>query len=305
MKHLLPAIGIFLFPFFCSGCVYDDISGCPAYADFYCCYLSANKNTFYEEMREDMCMHFYQSSSHYRTEDVMAGSHDLRRPVHIQKSFAEGDLETVIWSCDDALDYDTVPGEKILEESTVRLKEITEGSGICRPATDLFYSRVAFTSVRKEDSRVDLDFTRPVCRIRVSLIPVTIQTREGGLPQQNDYTFRLYGTYGSLRYTDGATCGNPVVLSPDIKFDEQTGDIKTDWFCAFGSTSADTPEITNYLKVEVLRGSTVVATFDCAPLELSSEPGRYIDLVIDGKYVRPKMTVYVNSWRVAIVDCDL
>ena len=48
-----------------------------------------------------------------------------------------------------------------------------------------------------------------------------------------------------------------------------------------------------------------VATFDCAPIRLTSTPGDYIDLVIDGHYIRPQMSIKVNGWRLATVESSM
>lgn len=60
-----------------------------------------------------------------------------------------------------------------------------------------------------------------------------------------------------------------------------------------------------FLKVDVFIRDEKVASFDCAPIELTSVPGNYIDLVIDGHYVKPVMQVRVNGWKVAAIESNM
>ena len=60
-----------------------------------------------------------------------------------------------------------------------------------------------------------------------------------------------------------------------------------------------------YLKVNVFIRDEQVASFDCAPIELTSVPGNFIDLVIDGHYVKPVMQFRVNGWKVATIESNM
>jgi len=286
-----------------SGCVRDDISLCPGFAYFYCSYLYGGKNCFYDYVNTDLYFNFYQDTR-YRYEEIPEGTHDPKHPIQLQKSLHMGQIETVVWSHDDALTYHH-SDNMTSEECYVRLKEITPGSDICRPVDDLFLARTTFVSERLRRSEVALDFDRAVSQVHITLIPSSVQPdgEAGLLPNLKDYEFHLRGTYDCLDYT-GHAKGKEIIISPEVHYNEATRNMDTNWFGAMPSAkNADGTE--KYLAVDVYLRGTKVTTFDCAPLELTSVPNRFIDIVIDGRYVRPEMSIYVNGWRLGIVTCDM
>lgn len=286
-----------------SGCVRDDISQCPGFAYFYCSYLYGGKNCFYDYVNTDLHFNFYQDTQ-YRYDEIPEGTHGPKQPVQLQKSLHMGKIETVVWSHDDALTYHH-SDSMTSEECYVRLKEITPGSDICRPVDDLFLARTTFVSERLRRSEVALDFDRAVSRVHITLIPSSVQPdgEAGLLPNLKDYEFHLRGTYDCLDYT-GYAKGKEIIISPEVHYNEATRNMDTNWFGAMPSAkNADGTE--KYLAVDVYLRGTKVTTFDCAPLELTSVANRFIDIVIDGRYVRPEMSIYVNGWKLGIVECDV
>lgn len=285
-----------------SGCVRDDVSQCPGFAYFYCSYLYGGKNCFYDYVKTDLHFNFYQDVQ-YRYDEIQEGTHGPQQPVCLEKSLHYGKIKAVVWSHDDALTYH-YSDNMTTDECYVRLKEITPGSSICRPVDDLFYTRTTFVSERLRRSEVPLDFDRAVSRVHITLIPSTVQPGATGLlPAMKDYEFHLRGTYDCLDYNAQAK-GKEIILLPEVHYNEDTRNIDTNWFGAMPSVkNEDGTE--KYLAVDVYLKGEKVTTFDCAPLELTSIANRFIDIVIDGRYIRPEMSVYVNGWKLGIVDCDM
>lgn len=286
-----------------SGCVRDDVSQCPGFTYFYCSYLSGGKNCFYDNVNTDLYFNFYQDIR-YRYDEIPEGTHGPKEPICLEKSLHQGEIKAIVWSHDDALTYHH-SDNMTAEECYVRLKEITPGSGICRPLDDLFYTRTTFVSERLRRSEVLLNFDRAICRVHITLIPSSVQTSRKAslLPAMKDYEFHLRGTYDCLDYNAQAK-GKEIILLPEVHYNEATRNIDTNWFGAMPSVkNEDGTE--KYLAVDVYLKGEKVTTFDCAPLELTSIANRFIDIVIDGRYVRPEMSIYVNGWKLGIVNCDM
>ena len=176
---------------------------------------------------------------------------------------------------------------------------------------DLLYGQASFHAGGHTDRRdVTIPFVRAVCRVRITMIPQTVQDGDADIdvngrttyapvvvPHADDYTFHLEGTRNKIDYNN-ITSGETITLNPKAYYDEKDGNVKTAWFGAFSS-------LEEYLKVNVFIKDEPVAAFDCAPIRLSSTPGDYIDLVIDGHYIRPQMTIKVNGWKLAIVESSM
>lgn len=302
MKNLTTILTVILV-ILLSACVRDDISQCPGYAYFYCSYQYGGKNCFYDYVNTDLHFHFYQDVQ-YRYDKIPVGTHDPKQPIRLEKSTHEGDIETIVWSHDDALTYHFADN-LTSGEGYVRLKEIMPGSDICRPVDDLFYVRTHFFSDRLRRSEVPLNFDRAVSRVHITLIPSTVQPsgKAALLPDLKDYEFHLRGTYDCLDYTNQPG-GREIRISPEVHYNEVTRNIDTNWFGAMPSVKNE-DGTDKYLSVDVYLRGTKVTTFDCTPLELTSVPNRFIDIVIDGRYVRPEMSIYVNGWKLGIVQCDM
>lgn len=302
MKRILPILtGLCLLAL--ASCIKDDLSTCPGKMHFYFSFLYGGVNRFFDVEKTDLNMQFYRHGSDlmYREMNVDRSSIDIQTPLTIEKTPDDtGTLEVVLWSRDGMIDYTggtaTPPGEGCL-----RLKEITVGSGICRPVDDLFYGRLEFDAGDRY-RRVDrtIPFVRAVSRIRITMIPQTVEegsTGAGIIPRPEDYVFHLLNTRNEIN-DNNITGGDKIVLQPDCYYDETSGNVKTGWFGAFSS-------LDDCLYVEVFIRGHKVATFDCAPIGLKSVPGDFVDLIIDGHYVSPVMEVRVNGWKVANIHSNL
>lgn len=302
MKKVFP---IFLCLLLCSSCIRDDLSLCPGKMYFQFTYLYGGVNRFFEMQQKDMTFHFYHvgEALKYREMRVMRRDIGPQQPFIFEKTPADADsLEIISWSTDDAIDYVCSP-ETPKGQGYVQLNEITEGSGICLPVDDLFYGTVKFDAQKRRDrNNIIMHYVRPVCRIRITMVPSTLQNRSGAsgalLPGVEDYAFHVYGTPDRI---DDNTLpgGKGIILSPRCAYEESSGNIVTDWFGAFPALADE------YLKVNVFIRDRQVASFDCTPLELHSEAGKFYDLVIDGRYIRPQMQVKVNGWNIATVLSDM
>lgn len=303
MKRILPILTGFCLLLF-SSCIKDDIENCSGKMRFYFSYIYGGVNRFFDMEKTDLSMQFYKHGSvlRYREMNVNRSDIDIQKPLLLEKTPDDTDsLEVISWSRDEMIDYvgstDTPLGEGYL-----RLKEITEGSRICRPADDLFYGRLKFDAGDRF-MRIDrtLSFVRAVCRTKITMIPKTVEegAPEGGtvVPRPEDYVFHLMNTRNKID-DNNITGGEKIILQPDCYYDETSGNVKTDWFGAFSSMD-------EYLYVEVFIRDQKVATFDCAPIQLKSVPGSYLDLVINGHYIRPVMEVRVNGWKIADIQSEL
>jgi len=288
----------------CTSCIKDDRSLCPGKMYFQFTYLYGGVNRFFEMEKTDLTFHYYHVGEALKYREMMVARRDIgpQQPFVFEKTPADVDsLEIISWSTDPALQYVNTP-ETPKGEGYVQLNEITEGSGICLPVDDLFYGYMKLDAKGRMDrSNIIMNYVRPVCRIRITMVPSTIQNRSNGetlLPGVEDYTFHLLGTPD--RIDDNARCGGrDVILSPRCAYEESSGNIVADWFGAFPSLSGE------YLKVNVYIRDRQVAVFDLAPLEVASEAGKFLDLVIDGRYIRPQMQVKVNGWKIATVLSDM
>lgn len=301
MKKLLP---ILLLPaLLLISCVKDSIDGCPGIMYLYFNYTYGSANSFFEAVKTDTYISFYKEDGKYRELTVAPGTIAPTVPLRLPKDFADtGDIELVSWTHDEAVDYVSSP-DTPLGESYVRLKEITPGSNICRPVDDLLYARTAFAvGSRYEKNDVILSYQRAVCRMRITMIPQTVQ---GGadskaapvIPGADDYTFHVMGTYNELN-DNNETGGEQVILAPECYYEESSTNVVTNWFGAFSSKEEP-------LKVDVFIKDLKVASFDCAPIGVTSVPGSFVDLIIDGHYTNPRMDVKVNGWRVATIISEM
>lgn len=302
MKRILPILtGLCLLAL--ASCIKDDLSNCPGKMHFYFSFLYGGVNRFFDVEKTDLNMQFYRHGSdlRYREMNVDRSSIDIQTPLTIEKTPDDaGALKVVLWSRDDMIDYTGVTGTP-LAEGCLRLKEITGGGGICRPVDDLFYGRLEFDAGDRY-RRVDrtIAFVRAVSRIRITMIPQTVEDGSAGagiIPRPEDYVFHLLNTRNEIN-DNNITGGDKIVLQPDCYYDETSGNVKTGRFGAFSS-------LDDYLYVEVFIRGHKVATFDCAPIGLKSVPGDFVDLIIDGHYVSPVMEVRVNGWKVANVHSNL
>ena len=171
------------------------------------------------------------------------------------------------------------------------------------------YGRIAIDAgLRENRNIVTIPFVRAVCRTRITMIPQTVEDQvveEGGttraassiIPSPEDFKFHLYGTRSGVDYNNKANA-DEVVLEPQCYYEESTGNVLTPWFGSFSSEG-------KYLKVNVFIRDEQVASFDCAPIELTSVPGNLIDPLIHGHYVKPVMQVRVNGWKVATIESNM
>lgn len=300
MKKLFPILLAILLML--SSCIKDELDACAGRLHIYFSYIYGQTNQFYETAKTDVHLNYYykESGEKYRETLIERASIDIDKPYIREKQREDKDSVTLIaWTHDDRVEYvdDAATPEGI---GYVRLKEITPGSGICVPVDDLLYGQASFHAGGHTERRdVTIPFVRAVCRVRITMIPETVQQSRGprALPRPDDYTFHLTGTRNKIDYNN-VTSGEEIILQPKGYYDEKDGNVKTRWFGAFSS-------LEEYLKVNVYIENRPVATFDCAPVELSSTPGSYIDLVIDGRYIRPQMSIKVPGWGVQVVESNM
>lgn len=303
MKRIVPILtGLCLLAL--ASCIKDDIENCAGKMHFYFSFLYGGVNRFFDMEKTDLSMQFYRHGNdmQYREMNVDRSSIDIQKPLTIEKTPDDTDsLEVVLWSRDGKTEHIDTPRTP-LGEGYLHLKEMTAGSGICRPADDLFYGRLKFDAGDRY-KRIDqtVPFVRAVCRIRITMIPQTVEGQSEGsgtiVPRPDDYVFHLMNTRNEIN-DNNITGGEKIILQPDCYYDAASGNVKTDWFGAFSSNG-------EYLYVEVFIRDHKVATFDCAPIKLASVPGDNIDLIIDGHYVNPVMQVKVNGWKVAVINSEL
>lgn len=302
MKRLLP---ILLCMLMFSSCIKDDIDACAGKMHFYFNYIYGGRNRFFDMETTDLNMQFYKNGSDvkYREITIDRTTIDIQKPLLMEKTPDDTDsLEILMWSTDERIDYVNTPGTP-LGEGYVHLKEITEGSGICRPVDDLFYAREKIDAGDRF-KRLDQNiyFKRAVSRIRVTMIPQTVQTGGGAkseviIPHPEDYTFHVMNTRNMID-DNNITGGDKIILQPECYYDEKSGNVVTNWFGAFSS-------LEEYLNVDVFIRDRQVASFDCEPIKVSSTPGDYVDLIIDGRYVRPVLEVRVNGWELAKIYSNM
>lgn len=306
MKKLLPILLTVLLTL--SSCVKDNLDACAGLLHIYFSYIYGGTEQFFDVAKTDVHLDFYykDSNAKYRELSIERASIDINTPFLWEKTLEDRDSVTLIsWTHDESLDY-VVDTNTPLGEGYVQLKEITEGSGICSPVDDLFYGIVSFDAGnRATRSDVIIPYQRAVCRVRITMIPETVQNGDGDIsnntraviPHAEDYTFHLEGTRNKIDYQN-VTSGEAITLNPAAYYDETSGYVRTNWFGAFSSLG-------EYLNVNVFIKNERVAQFNCAPIELTSTPGDYIDLVIDGRYMRPRMDVRVNGWKLAVVESEM
>lgn len=308
MKKLFPILLAFLLML--SSCIKDELDACAGLLHIYFSYVYGETNQFYITAKTDVHLNYYykESGAKYRETVIERASIDIDRPYIKEKEREDKDSITLLaWTHDECVEYVDDPSTP-MGDGYVHLKEITPGSGICNPVDDLLYGQASFhagTHIERKD--ITIPFVRAVCRVRITMIPQTVQDGNANvqtrgadtrtdtvIPHIDDYTFHLMGTRNKIDYNN-VTSGEEIILKPKAYYDEKDGNVKTPWFGAFSS-------LEKYLKVNVYINDKQVATFDCAPIRLASTPGDYIDLVIDGHYIRPLMTVKVNGWKLATVE---
>ena len=301
MKKLTPILLAVLLML--SSCIKDELDACAGLLHIYFSYIYSQTNQFYETAKTDVHLNYYykESGKKYRETVIERASIDIDRPYIKEKQREDRDSITLVaWTHDDRVEYVDAANSP-MGVGYVQLKETTPGSGICDPVDDLLYGQISFdagTHVERRD--VTLPFVRAVCRVRITMIPKTVQGGDADIsiiPHAGDYTFHLKGTRNRIDYNN-ITSGEEIILQPKAYYDESDGKVKTSWFGAFSS-------LEEYLKVDVYIREHKVAAFDCAPIELASTPGDYIDLVIDGRYVRPQMSVKVHGWGVLTVESSM
>lgn len=301
MKKRLPILIMLCLMTFAS-CIKDDIENCPGKMHFHFSFIYGGMNQFFEMEKTDLGIHFYHQDEtvRYREISIPRNSIGPQKPYVMEKTLEDRDrIELISWSTDPVVDY-VNPPETPKGEGYVYLKEITEGSGICHPADDLFYGRVTFDSKeRLIRNDVTIPYVRAVCRVRITMIPETVQSGDSNIiPHSEDYRFHLFGTQNIINDNNIAG-GDEIILQPDCFFDSSSGNVMTNWFAAFPGREGE------YLKVKIFIRDEQVTDFDCAPIGISSVAGDYIDLIIDGRYVRPIMEVKVNGWRIATVISNM
>lgn len=290
-----------------SSCIKDDVSTCPGLMHFHFTFMYGGTNCFFDMQKADLTAHFYKvgSTVRYRELDINREEISLQRPFTLEKGLEDKDsLEFISWSRDEQLEYVNTP-ESPLGEGYVRLKEITAGSGICRPVDDLFYGRVKFDAKdRIQRNDVIVPYVRAVCRVRISMIPPAetrgVHSRADlpVIPRPEDFVFHLIGTRSEIN-DNNITGGGKITLQPDCFYDEVSGNMTTNWFGAFASGDKE------YLKIEIYIRDKMVASFDCAPFEITSIPGDHIDLVVNGNYTIPVMEIQVNGWKIADLKSNM
>lgn len=305
-----------------ASCIKDDLDACAGLLHLYFSYIYRETNEFYSTVSTDVHVNYYykESGERYRETTVERASIDINTPYLWEKTLEDRDsVSLVAWTHDDRVDY-VEPAGTPKGEGYVHLKEITEGSGICLPVNDLLYGNVSFDAgLRTQRNDVTIPFVRAVCRVRITMIPETVQNGSGNvtvnggssggnngggtsradvvIPHADDYTFHLMGTRNKIDYNN-ITSGEAITLAPKAYYDEKTGNVTTSWFGAFSS-------LEEYLNVDVFIKTEKVASFDCAPIQLASTPGDFVDLVIDGRYTRPVLSVRVNGWKLATVESTM
>lgn len=290
-----------------SSCVRDDIDACAGTMHLYFSYIYGGANRFFETVTTDTYVNFYKAGRRYRELKVGNDEIGLTRPYRFLKEIKDdGEIEIVSWTHDDALDYVDTP-ETPVGEGYVKLKEITAGSGICRPVNDLLYGRVVVDAgPRLQGGDFTIPYVRAVCRTRITMIPPTVENSDTPFGRAastiipsgpEDYTFYLNGTRSGVDYNNNAN-SDEVVLQPKCYFEENSANVTTRWFGSFSSEG-------KFLDVDVHIGKEQVAHFDCEPISLASVPGNYVDLVIDGRYVKPIMEVRVNGWKLAVIESNI
>lgn len=313
MKKLVPIL-ISVLLILPTSCIKDDLDACAGILHLYFSYIYRGTNEFFSTVKTDVHVGYYykDSGEKYREITVERSSIDINTHYTFEKTLQEHDSVTLVaWTHDDRVEY-VEPSGTPQGQGYVHLKEITEGSGVCLPVDDLLYGTFTFDAgERTRRSDVILPFVRAVCRVRITMIPETVQGGGGDItvnpassarasvviPHAEDYTFHLEGTRNRIDYNN-ITGGEEIVLAPKAYYDEKTGNVSTNWFGAFSS-------LEEYLNVNVFIKKEQVASFDCAPILLASTPGDYIDLVIDGRYIRPMLSVKVNGWRLATVESSM
>ena len=286
-----------------SSCIKDDISTCAGMMYFHFSYMYGGTNSFFEMEKADLTAHFYKvgNATKYRELNVNREEISLRQPFSVEKTPEDIDsLEFVSWSQDEQLDYIGAP-ETPLGEGYVHLKEISDGSGICRPVEDLFYGRTKFDAKdRYQRNDITVPYVRAVCRIRITMIPRTINRPDGTpvIPEPEDYVFHVMGTRNKID-DNNITGGENIILQPECHYDQTSGNVVADWFGAFGSPEGE------YLKLHVYIREKEVASFDFTYNEIAAVPGHFLDLEIDGRYINPIMDVYVNGWKTAVIVSNM
>lgn len=287
-----------------SSCVRDDISNCAGMMRFHFRFMYGGTNRFFDMEKTDLTAHFYQSGSPFKYRDIEVPRKEINinQPLTIEKRPKDiGSLEFYSWSKDSVIEYINTPGTP-LGKGYVLLKEITAGSGICRPVDDLFYGHVKFDiNDRLRGDDIIVDYVRAVCRVRITLIPSSVDDATGmpgGIPSPDDYTFHIFGTRSKIN-DHNITFGNEITLDPLCHYEETSGNIVTDWFGAFASDEGQ------YLRVKVFLRGREVAFFDCTEAGIASVPGSHIDLVIDRTLIRAQMAVMVNGWKVASITTNV
>lgn len=302
MKRKLPILIIFCLMAL-SSCIKDDLENCPGNMHFHFSFIYGGVNRFFEMEKTDLGMHFYHQDEtvKYRETGIPRNSIGPQQPYSMAKTPQDRDeIEIISWSTDPLIDYVNTPATP-KGEGYVHLKEITEGSGICRPVDDLFYGRVKFDAQeRVTRNDITIPYVRAVCRIRITVIPETVQGPGAPpvIPHAEDYVFHVSGTQNTINDNNIAG-GDEIILSPNCAYDSSSGNIIANWFGAFPSREGE------YLKVNVFIKDQEVAKFDCTPIGISSVAGDYVDLIIDGRYVRPVMEVKVNGWRIASITSNM
>lgn len=313
MKKLV-SIFIAMLLLFPTSCVKDDLDACAGILHVYFSYIYRGSNEFFSTVNTDVHLGYYHKADgeKYRETTVERSSIGINTEYQREKTLQDHDSITLVaWTHDDRVDY-VEPSGTPKGQGYVHLKETTEGSGICQPVDDLLYGNITFDAEeRTRRTDVIIPFVRAVCRIRITMIPETVQGDNGDItvnptasakagsviPHAEDYTFHLEGTYNKIDYNN-STGGEIIILAPKAYYDEKTGYVSTNWFGAFSS-------LEEYLNVNVFIKKEQVASFDCAPIQLASTPGDYIDLVIDGRYTRPMLDVKVNGWKLATVASSM
>lgn len=131
MKKLLPILlGVTLL---LNSCIKDDMDACAGYMHIYFSYIYGGANRFFETVSTPTQLHFYKQKHKYRELEIAVDEIGLTEPYRFLKNFDDTDsLELIAWTQDEAIDYVDTPDTPI-GEGYVKIKEITDGSGICRP----------------------------------------------------------------------------------------------------------------------------------------------------------------------------